>query len=353
MLSIYCDRQAMACLFFTSLIFFISLQCQAEMQPLTDTELSKTHAQASIELDLEVQASIDSIIYEDADGLSQNGEAGVPGVLGLRGVHLGSSKSPITAEQMSADKPFSDSDLALIQDLIIDVDNQEGLRINLARLGDRHGNGLDIIVQNILLGNENTSAGKLLIEDLSNFISDAQLARLNHLFGTQLTTNDDGLNTRNGNFIPFQAQIITEQNAFNISEPDVVSGSNIFPDFLNATDMTVNAAFAVGLKKAAWVDDGGEFGVAGLMIYQGIDTNNDGIDDQVGLARLDNLKMKTVEHISSITGESVQAMHFSNLNFQADIAIESIYVGQPENSFGSLLIKGLDTTGTQVWMYSH
>lgn len=341
-----------------SLFFLLNVHSVvAELVPLNEAELAQAHAQASIELDLEVQTSIDSISYQDPDGLVVDGQAGESGVLALKGVHLGSSQSPITAEQMSSERPFSDSDLAIIENLIIDVDNVEGMRVNIERIGDAQGNGLDIIVQHIVLGSEENSGGGLLIEDLSNFINDQQLANVNQLFGAKLSTTDDGLNTKNGNFIPFQSQIITEQASLeadgrfdNLFGDD---GESIIPGFSLDTDMTVNAAFALTMKKAAWVDDGGEFGLAGVMIYQGIDTDGDGINDQVGPARLTNLKMQTVNHTSSITGESVQAMHFSNIDFKADIAIESIYVGQPENSLGSLLIEGLDTSGTQIWMYSH
>jgi len=326
----------------------------AELEPLQDVELAQAHAQASIELDLQIQTSIESITYEDTDGAFGSEEAGV---LGLKGVHLGSLKRPITASDFHAERPFADNDLAIIDNLIIDVDNQEGMRINLERLGDAQGNGLDIVVQHVVLGNEDTSAGGLLIEDLSNFISDQQLATSNQLFGTQLSSADDGFNTRGGNFVPLQAQIITEQAAEltgSLGLPtDSVSTTVGFGTLANATDMTVNSAFALSIAKVAWVDDGGEFGLAGLMIYQGLDTNGDGIDDQVGPAQLTNLKMQTVPHVSSITGETVQAMHFSNIDFKADIAINSIYVGQPENSLGSILIKGLDTSGTQMWMYSH
>lgn len=364
MLSVYSFKQGTFRLVVSliSILFYSSVS--AELVPLNEKELASAHAQASIELDLEVQTSIDSIIYEDTDGLVVDGQEGQPGVLGLKGVHLGSSKSPITSEQMASDRPFSDNDLAIIENLIIDVDNQEGMRINLERLGDAQGNGLDIIVQHLVLGNEENSGGGILIEDISNFISDDQLARVNALFGSQLSTLDDGLNTSGGNFIPFQSQIITEQAAGNATGnansdggviPPIELGSDvsIVPGFSASTDMTVNSAFALSMKKVAWVDDGGEFGVSGLLIYQGIDTNGDGIDDQVGPATLTNLKMKTVNHTSSITGESVQAMHFSNIDFKSDIAIESIYVGQPQNSLGSLQIKGLDTSGTEIWMYSH
>ncbi len=344
-------------------LLFTTLTIHAELVPLADAELSQAHAQASIELDLQIQTSIESITYEDNDGAPSGSGVGdgVAGVLGLKGVHLGSLKRPITADDFNSERPFSDNDLAIIDNLVIDVDNHEGMRINLERLGDAKGNGLDIVVQHLVLGNEDTSAGGLLIEDLSNFISDDQLAASNQLFGSQLVTVDDGLNTRGGNFIPLQAQIVTEQNSalttafstgIELPTEDVTPIVGITA-LANATDMTINSAFALSIAKVAWVDDGGEFGLAGLLVYQGIDTDGDGIDDQVGPAQLTNLKMQTVAHTSSITGETVQAMHFSNIDFKADIAINSIYVGQPENSLGSLLIKGLDTSGTQVWMYSH
>ncbi|MGR6873215.1 hypothetical protein ACU6U9_13105 [Pseudomonas sp. HK3] len=218
--------------------------------------------------------------------------------------------------------------------------------ITIEEIGDRLGNGLDIIVNDVYLGNEQASAGGLLIENLSNFIQDQDLSELNQTFNLNLSTLDDGKNTANGNWFPINAIVLTQDTTSDLPSSDL--------GIANLTsNTTIDASFAVHLDKVAWVDDGGEFGIAGLMIYDGLDTNNDGIDDTVGPARLTQMKIETIDH-TAFDGEQVKALYIANFDFKADIAMQSIYVGNPQTgSLGALHIQGLDTAGTSVWIYGH
>ncbi|WP_283789865.1 hypothetical protein QNI23_005075 [Bermanella sp. WJH001] len=302
-----------------------------------------------IEIDLDIQASLD-MQWQDSDGLNTDGN-GEAGSLTLSGLHLGSHKAGITQEMMNSDRPFLDSELAVINNLFIDFDSQQGMFITIEEIGDRFGNGLDIIVNDVYLGNEQASAGGLLIENLSNFIQDEDVNVMNQTFGLNLATLNDGKNTAGGNWLPINAIVLTEENQTqdtSVNLPNIDLG---LPNITTTT--TIDASFAIHIDKLAWVDDGGEFGIAGLMIYDGLDTNNDGIDDTIGPAKLTQMKIETIDHIAH-DGAQVRALYIENLDFKADISMQSIYVGNPQTgSLGSLHIQGLDTAGTSVWIYGH
>ncbi len=300
-----------------------------------------------IELDLAIQVSFD-FEYIDPDG---SGISGSEGSIHLSGVHIGSSDTPLTADQIQSEQPFAESDLALVNNILIDVDPQAGMFITIEELGDQHGNGIDVVVNDIYLGDKAHSAGGFIIEDVSNFIQDSNLAINNQLFGSNLSTLDDGKQTEAGNWVPFYSKVlpIAGENQVDISSS--LPGQDIGLPSISANTV-IDASFVLNIDKVAWVDDGNEFGLAGVMIYQGVDTDNDGIDDTVGPARLTEMKLETVDH-TAFDGSDVKALYIENLDFKADIAIQSIYVGQPENSLGALHIKGLDTAGTSLWIYPH
>ena len=318
---------------------------------LTDSALNLTEG---IELDIKIQARLD-ITYADNDGLSKNGVSGTAGELVLSGIHIGGSDEAITSDMLKSDAPFSASQLAILNNIKIDVDPLQGMFITVEEMGDNQGNGIDMIINDIYLGNKERSAGGLLIENLSNFIQDKNVARNNDLFGLNLASVDDSKSTLGGNWVPFNMQVLTQSSEGAQAQQQDLSVSQItssvgLPGF--GANTTIDASFALHMDKVAWVDDGGEFGLAGLMVYQGQDSNGDGIDDIIGPAKLTQMKLETITH-TNLAGEEVQALYIENLDFKADIAIQSLYVGSPENSLGAIHIKGLDTSGTSVWIYGH
>ncbi len=324
---------------------------QPRVSPLDLIGLDSSDLQLSqgIELDLEIQTSFD-FEYIDPDGA---GKEGSEGSLLLSGVHIGSSKTPLTTDKIQSDAPFLASELALINNILIDVDSKAGMFITIEQLGDKYGNGIDVIVNDVYLGGKDNSAGGILIEDISNFIQDSNVETNNQLFSMNLSTLDDGKQTANGNWVPFYSKVLPIEGAgkqgIDILSSDLLSDTGL-PGL--SANTIIDASFVLSIDKVAWVDDGNEFGLAGFMVYQGIDTDNDGIDDTVGPARLTQMKLETLDH-KAFDGSDVEALYIENLDFKADIAIQSIYVGQPENSLGALHIKGLDTAGTSVWVYPH
>lgn len=318
-------------LFIGLTLFFISFYSFAALAPLTDTDMQAQYAQAGVELDLDVQVDIDSVRYVDNDGFVQNGETGAAGELGLYGIHIGSYKGAITSGMLSQDRPFAGSDLAAIHKVWIDVQDNNGIDITLNELGDNQGNGLDIIINRIGLGQPDSNAGGLLFENISNYLSGAAVAELNSLYGT-------GFNDAPG-FKPIHMNVLMGTGG--------LDGVGLGLPSLNMT-----GEFFLHLDKLAWVDDGREAGIAGLMVYRELDTDNDGVKDAIGPATLNNFTMETVNHTTS-SGERVQALYIANLDFKASIALNNLYIGDTQHSLGSLLIRDIDTSGTSLWIYPH
>jgi hypothetical protein len=309
---------------------------------------------AGVEVDLDIQADIDSISYIDDDGVGPNGQAGA---LILKGVHIGSSSSPITPEQVRSNAPFKPDDLAQIHGLFIQTDPDAGTLITIDRLGDDQGNGIDIIVNDIYFGKElEAGAGwGLLLEDVSNFVSDDYLSQVNSLFNLKLSSFDDGFNTLNGKFYPWKIRMTPLEVGNNVS---AASGAGLedviaIPGLANGNvSMRMDIQFVLRMEKLALYKGNFEIGLQGLMVYQGIDTTGDGIEDTVGPATLNNFLMETIDHTLA-DGQSVQALKM-NIDFKADIAINNVYIGNPDTgSIGAFHINDLNTHNTQLVIYAH
>lgn len=354
----------------------VSSSVCAQLTPLNEYELSKMVAQvelpdvplldgagfdiqdSGIEIDLDIQTSIDSVEWRDDDGFAHLGGESEAGALILKGLHIGSSQTPISAERVRSETPFQPNELAQIHGMLVQADPQAGTLITIEQLGDAEGNGIDIIVNDIYFGQDLSDQGQrgmgLLVEDLSNFVSDDYLSSINQLFGMQLTSVNDGLNTLGGNFYPMQIRMQPIEGGAasglgSISSPldDLGVGG------IGQTSMILDAQFVLYMKKLAIYREGFEAGIEGLMIYDGLDTTGDGIDDTVGPVVIDGLRMETIDY-EIADGSSVQAMHFSNIDINMDIAMENIYIGNPETgSLGAIHIDDLHIHDTQIWIYPH
>jgi len=364
--------------FVVSFLFF-SFQAIADFQALTDKGLEGITAQAElpsvpllegvdfnvqssgIEIDLDVQASIGSIEWKDEDGI---GNLGQEGSLILKGVHIGGTNQPITKELVRSPTPFQPSELAMIHGMLVEADPQKGTLITINKMGDTLGNGIDIIVNDIYFGKDLSPQGQnglgLVLEDISNFVSDDYLNRINEIFGLSLASVDDGLATSGGNYYPFKLRMQPIESSNNIDVSlnlqDGLGGDlTDLPGIngLGQSSMILDAQFVVYIDKIAVYRDDWEAGILGFMVYQGIDTDGDGFEDTVGPATLSNMKLETITH-QLVDGGQVQAMHFSNIDFKADIAMENIYLGNPETgSLGALHINDLHINNTEMWIYAH
>lgn len=368
---------------FTGLLLFIPFSIQAELSPVSDHELAQSMARANfpvplldqvgfnlsaagIEIDLDIQADIESIEWIDEDGI---GTEGSEGTLMLKGVHIGGFDGDITQKMVRSDRPFASTDLAMIRGMLVQADPEAGTLITINQLGSEPGQGIDIIVNDIYFG-QDLSAGietenlmpehrgwGLLLEDISNFASDDYVQQINGLFGLQLSTLDDGFNSLGGNYYPLQVSMVP------LEVPDTRDlGSELIPGINLDTSMRIDAQFMLHMKKLAvykQMDNGPdgktrewEMGIEGLMLYQGLDTNNDGIEDTIGPATM-GMTMQTIPHQLS-DGSTVQAMHFSDINLNTDIAMANVYIGNAETgSLGAIHIDNLQIIDTQMWIYPH
>jgi len=352
----------------------------SELVPVSDSELGLATARANtislplmselgfdlqsggIEIDLDIQSSIDSVAWIDSDGL---GEGGSQGSLILKGVHMGSSETPISAEQVRSSTPFLGSELAMIHGLVIESDPQKGSLITINQLGGTEGNGVDIIVNDIYFGKDLSSEGTrglgLLVEDLTNFVSDGVLNRVNKTFGFNLSTIDDGMNTSKGNYYPIKVAIqpLPSENAVGSDGLGTLEeGLSEFSGALGVTGLTgasmrLDAEFLVYMDKIAVYRDGWEAGIEGLLIYNGVDTDNDGVEDLIAPVQLRDFKMQAVDH-ELFDGSHVKAINFPNIDVKMDIAMSNIYIGNPNTgSLGAIHIDDLHIHDTQLWIYPH
>lgn len=356
---------------------FLSNQTYSELRPVSDYEMSLATAQAElpflpaledlgfqvqgggIELDLDVQSSIESIEWADSDGATGNEESA--GSLYLKGVHIGSASSAITAEQVRSNQPFAESDLAMIHGLIIEADPQKGTLITLNKLGDSNGDGIDIIVNDIYFGRDLTSEGQrglgLLVEDLTNFISDDVLSSMNQTFSKTLATIDDGMNTPGGNYYPIKLAIQPLEGGASQStiNEDLTSqlGEVIALPGLTDTSMRIDGEFLVYMDKLAVYHEDWEAGIKGLMIYQGVDSNNDGVEDLIAPVQIKDFTLQTIDH-QLADGSHVKAINIPNIDINMDIAMQNIYIGNPDTgSLGAIHINDLHIHDTQLWIYPH
>ncbi len=358
--------------FSSAVALVISNVASGQMLAMNEYELQQTTAQiefvgipileeagfnvsdTGVVVDLDIQADIDSIAYIDDDGLGPNGQAGS---LILKGVHIGSSSTPITADQVRSNTPFKPGDLAQIHGLFIQADPDAGTLITIDKLGDDQGNGIDIIVNDVYFGKElEAGAGwGVLLEDVSNFVSDDYLNEVNSIFNLNLASVDDGFNSQNGNFYPWKIRMTpieggsvntgTANNGLDdiVAIPGLAGGD---------VSMRMDIQFVLRIEKLALYKGNFEMGIEGLMVYQGIDTTGDGIEDTVGPATLNNFLMETVDHTLE-DGQSVKALKM-NIDFKADIAINNFYIGNPDTgSIGAFHINDLDTHNTQLLIYAH
>ena len=357
-------------------LFLFSYASLAALKPISDQELSQASARANlptpllddvgfnlsaagIEVDLDVQADIGAIEWIDDDGI------GTEGSLILKGVHIGGFDGEITQEMVRSNKPFASTDLAMIRGMLVQADPEAGTLITINQLGIEPGQGIDIIVNDIYFG-QDLSLNRdvngdyqrgwgLLIEDLSNFASDDYVNKINNLFGLKLSTLDDGFNSEGGNYYPIQVSMLPLNSDDGFDDRD--SLLDFLPDFDSETAMHIEAEFMVHIKKLAvykTMDNGNEFemGIEGLMLYQGLDTTGDGIEDTIGPATT-SMTMQTIPHQLS-DGSTVQAMHFSNINLKTDIAMANIYIGNSQTgSLGAFHIDNLEIKDTQMWIYPH
>jgi len=197
--------------------------------------------------------------------------------------------------------------------------------------------------------------GGFVIEDFRNYIENSLVEEYNARFDMALRDSDGNVNgvansaAAGGRYV--RGEI-------------VINGTGNYVE--GTSGLRISGEFGGAIDKAAWVDDGGEFGVADLGFFHGVDTDLDGISDTIEGMHF-SVDIDVVDnHTSSVIGtnmsgndiaigDTVSALRISNMEVKGTIMMGDLYVGDTSTgtSLGSVLIKDIDMTGTSVYIYGH
>ncbi|MFY0701774.1 MAG: hypothetical protein JXR04_13225 [Bermanella sp.] len=149
----------------------------------------------------------------------------------------------------------------------------------------------------------------------------------------------------------------------------VINGTGTYNPAGGSTGgLRISGQFGGAIDKAAWVDNnGGEFGIADLGFFHGVDTDGDSIADTIEGMHF-TVDIDVVDRASSVAGnglvggaiakgDTIAQLQISNMAIEGTIMMGQIYVGNEagtqSTSLGSVLVKDIDMTGTTVWVYGH
>ncbi|WP_396587121.1 DUF6160 family protein [Bermanella sp. R86510] len=374
----------------------------ADLVAMDDSALGQMTGQAGITIDVDLQMTIDAIKYVDSDGntLSSDGTAAEQGAITMKSVQMG---------QIDATGALTGA--AQIRGVTIDADGNDGLVIGLTEIGTgatvagsvNQAEGIDISVGAVIIGNGNAektvatyaqteasdptfggdaeawylanvssdtteaaafaaapdaatrqtivqattgkgNIGGVVIQDFTNFVSDNFVATYDDRF-------DMALQTVTGNFVRGEIVINGTGNA----------GAG-------TSGLSIEAKMGGIMSKMAWVDDGGQFGVKDMAFFDGVDVDLDGIHETIEPLKF-SVDIDVVERASSVaatnlvdgsalnSGDTVAQLQLSNMSIKGSIIMGDIFVGNSDSSvqtsLGSVLVKDIDMTGTNVWVYGH
>lgn len=359
---------------------------QAEMTAMDDALLGEMTGQAGITIDVDLQMSIENIIYVDQDGT-----AGNKGAITMAGIKMGNLDA--------AGNFVAGDETAQIRGITIDADGTQGLVIGLEQIGDTNGNGIDIVVESVTIGDgagqlavynakagafaaevgalvgvgatfegdpaaaqaflsnpanagdaeydaaiaaiggaaqaaglaaQSGNIGGFVIEDFRNYIQDSLVQKYNEVFGmglkdsTGATVGDVNSAAAGGRYVRGEIVVNGTGNAA-----------------LGTSGLEIAAKFGGAMDRAAWVDGNdttgngvadqkGEFGVRDMGFFAGLDTDSDGLSDTID-AMTFNLTVDVVDHKSWDnqgvgSTENVAALRLSNMEIEGTIMMGSIYL---------------------------
>lgn len=280
----------------------------AELKSLDDAMLGDVTGQAGITIDLDLAMTIEEIRYVDKDGVN-NGQ----GYLTFSNVKVGAID-------------FTNGTLGTvsIRGVKIDVDGTDGVVINFGQIGSVTAAGLSGIDFAADFGINGGDAGSFLVTDFTNFAPASLLAKMNAVFGYNLGGGDT--------FINGQVEIA--------GRTDGTSG------------LTIDAEFGGLMTSAGWYDKdtGKGIGVANLAFF-GEDAGN------ISAMKISGLTVDVVDH------NGTDALKLGGVNMQGTIAMGDIFIGDMSGydkttgdhsqSIGSVLIKNIDMSSTDVYVYAH
>ena len=197
--------------------------------------------------------------------------------------------------------------------------------------------------------------GGFKIENFRNYIQDSLVGEYNGVFDMALQDSTGDLTGAGaaGRFV--RGEI-------------VINGTGTYNPAGSTGGLRISGQFGGAIDKAAWVDNnGGEFGIADLGFFHGVDTDGDSISDAIEGMHF-TVDIDVVDRASSVAGnglvggaiakgDTIAQLQISNMAIEGTIMMGQIYVGNEagtqSTSLGSVLVKDIDMTGTTVWVYGH
>ena len=197
--------------------------------------------------------------------------------------------------------------------------------------------------------------GGFKIENFRNYIQDSLVGEYNGVFDMALQDSTGDLTGAGaaGRFV--RGEI-------------VINGTGTYNPAGSTGGLRISGQFGGAIDKAAWVDNnGGEFGIADLGFFHGVDTDGDSIADTIEGMHF-TVDIDVVDRASSVAGnglvggaiakgDTIAQLQISNMAIEGTIMMGQIYVGNEAGTqstpLGSVLVKDIDMTGTTVWVYGH
>lgn len=200
--------------------------------------------------------------------------------------------------------------------------------------------------------------GGFVIEDFRNYVQDDLVSKYNGVFGMALADSNGAIDTNidgdsNGRFVRGEFIINGTGNA--------ATGTG---------GLSIQGKFGGAMDKLAWVDgygadtdtvadgvaDSGEFGVKDVGFFAGLDTDGDGLSDTID-AMTFTVDIDVEDHVAW-DGSDVAALKLSGISMHGTVMLGELYVGSStdsigDQSLGSVLIKDIDMTNTNVYIYGH
>jgi len=197
--------------------------------------------------------------------------------------------------------------------------------------------------------------GGFIIEDFRNYIENSLVEEYNARFDMALQDSAGDVAGVAGS---------TAAGGRYVRGEIVINGTGNY--LQGSSGLRISGEFGGAIDRAAWVDDGGEFGVKDLGFFHGADNNLDGISDIIEGMHI-SVDIDVVDnHTSSVIGENmagtgiavddtVSALKISKMTMTGTVMMGDIYVGDATTgtSLGSVLIKDIDMSGTEVFIYGH
>ena len=204
--------------------------------------------------------------------------------------------------------------------------------------------------------------GGVKIENFRNYLQDDLVQKYNGVFSMAIEDSEGSVGStvdgdQNGRYVQGEI-VINGTGSYNSANPSA-----------STSGLQISGLFGGAIDRAAWVDDGGEFGVADLGFFNAVDSDLDGINDTIegmkfslNIDVVDRASSVAVENIGSLggtlaVGTNVSQLHISGISLEGTIMLGQIYVGNADNSvassLGSVLIKDIDMTGSDIYVYGH